>query len=76
MQHTRTYLWQSEEGVAVHDLGGIAVHELVAGLLEGAQGVEAGHVVDEADVVDAEDGAQVVRDGHLQLGEAVLVGKP
>ena len=57
-----------------YDLGSVPIHEDGARGHERAQLVEGGGVVDEADVADAQDGAQVVRDGALEVLEENYTG--
>lgn len=69
-----TYLGEHFEGVVLQQLGGVAVHEHEAHLGELLQVVEPGSVQDHAHVVEGQVLSQVLRDGHLQVLETVLIG--
>ena len=64
---------EAEKGGVHDDFCGVPVHERVAGGEQRLQGVHRSHVVNQADVPDAQHRPQVVGDRRLQVHEAVLV---
>lgn len=70
-----SYLGECEEAVRIQHLRCVSVHIRTAGCTERTQGVQTGHIENQADIVGVEDGAEELGGGVLQRLEAVAVSQ-